>query len=180
MHLKKKLRTGYTTGTCAAAAAKGALLWLLGRRPEHVTLQLPAGLEAVLPVCAISQDDASAACEVIKDGGDDPDVTNGAAIQAQVSLRSDERIAIHGGAGVGLVTRPGLAVAPGEPAINPVPRMMIKTALQEILPSGTGADVTISVSRGKELAKKTLNPRLGITGGISILGSTGIVIPYSH
>ncbi len=174
------LRTGYTTGTCAAAAARGALLCLQGKEVHRIDLTLPGGDTAVItPQSARLQADAGR-CSVVKDAGDDPDSTHGAVISAEVRLVAEPGISIKGGAGVGTVTRPGLAIPPGEPAINPVPRQMIRDALSDLVPDGQGAEVTISVAGGEDLAKKTLNPRLGIVGGISILGTTGIVVPYSH
>jgi len=141
---------------------------------------LPGNEIARIPVHVSGCSADSAFCEVIKDAGDDPDITNGACIRATVTLLDTDEIIIAGGEGVGMVTRPGLAVAPGRPAINPVPERMIREGVQEALPAARGARVTISVAGGEELAKKTLNPRLGILGGISILGTTGLVIPYSH
>ncbi|MFC1591967.1 cobalt-precorrin-5B (C(1))-methyltransferase [Thermodesulfobacteriota bacterium] len=180
MAQRRTLRTGYTTGTCAAAAAKGALALLLGKRLRSISLMLPGGRSVRLRPRSIRRCGGEAVCEIVKQAGDDPDVTNGAVIAATVALRGRPAITIRGGEGVGRVTRPGLAVAPGRPAINPVPRKMIRDALRELLPKGAGAAVTISVPGGAALAQKTLNPRLGITGGISILGTTGEVIPYSH
>ncbi len=180
MKKRQTLRTGYTTGTCAAVAARGALLCLLGGETGKITVQLPCGDIACIVPEQSSRTDDSGICRVVKDAGDDPDITNGTVISATVKLLSGKMIIIKGGAGVGVVTRPGLAVPPGEAAINPVPRTMIRTALEDILPHGQGAEVIISVARGRELAEKTLNPRLGIVGGISILGTTGLVVPYSH
>ncbi|MEI6127663.1 MAG: cobalt-precorrin-5B (C(1))-methyltransferase [Pseudomonadota bacterium] len=180
MKQNKNLQTGYTTGTCAAAAAKGALLHLLGKQFEALELLLPGGESAALKPSTAGFDRDGAFCDIVKDAGDDADVTHGAVIRATVALTANPGIVIRGGEGVGVVTRPGLAVPPGEPAINPVPRKMIHDALFELLPPQKGADVTVSVPGGQALAKKTFNPRLGITGGISILGTTGIVVPYSH
>ena len=178
--LRSSLRTGYTTGTCAAAAAKGAALVLAGTPATAIEVSLPGNETARIPVHASGRDKDAAFCEVIKDAGDDPDITNGACIRVTITLRATDEIIIAAGAGVGMVTRPGLAVAPGKPAINPVPERMICASVREVLPVWQGAHVTISVAGGEELAKKTLNPRLGIVGGISILGTTGLVIPYSH
>ena len=191
MPRKKKLRTGFTTGTSAAAGAKAALTLLLsGQVLEKVPVNLPGGGELAIPLeCCEKLSPRSAAAKVIKDGGDDPDVTHKAAIRALVELADDtdgpEEISITGGEGVGTVTRPGLDLAVGEPAINPVPRKMIAKAVREAWEQSgrTGAPrvkVTISVPRGLDLAKHTLNPRLGIEGGISILGTTGLVKPFSH
>ena len=178
--LRSSLRTGYTTGTCAAAAAKGAALVLAGKPATAIEVSLPGNETARIPVHESGRGGGGAFCAVIKDAGDDPDITNGACICATITLRETDEIIIAAGAGVGMVTRPGLAVAPGKPAINPVPERMICASVREVLPVWQGAHVTISVAGGEELAKKTLNPRLGIVGGISILGTTGLVIPYSH
>ena len=179
--MKRGLRTGYTTGACAAAAAKAAALALaLGRRVEEVELMLPTGVRARFRIHRQFSGEDEAFCSVVKDAGDDPDVTDGAEICARVRRRKEPGISIKGGEGVGRVTKPGLEVPVGEAAINPVPRRMIAQAVEEVLGHDAGAEVEISVPRGEELARKTLNPRLGIVGGISILGTTGIVIPYSE
>ncbi len=171
------LRTGYTTGTCATAATKAALLALLDKRQDEVTVTLPKGNKMKIKVhrCEIVSKDTAEA-SVIKDGGDDPDVTHGAEIIARVTLVGNS-IEIDGGEGVGRVTKPGLGLEIGKAAINPTPMKMIKNAINEV--TDKGVRVIISVPNGEELAKKTDNPRLGIIGGISILGTTGIVIPYS-
>lgn len=188
----KKLRSGYTTGACAAAASKGAVLRLLGCQDvTEVEIPFPDGRRVRFPLTAFtpptfSKDKAYAA--VIKDAGDDPDVTNGAVIAASVCIAHNpdksELIQITGGEGVGVVTKPGLAVSVGEPAINPVPLQMIRAAVAEAIAEQSPDDhpsltVEILVPKGKELAEKTLNERLGIIGGISILGTTGIVRPIS-
>jgi cobalt-precorrin-5B (C1)-methyltransferase len=181
---KDNLRSGYTTGACAAAATKGALLALIERRPvTAVTIRLPGGpaVAFVLHACAFSETEGSAS--VIKDAGDDPDVTHGAEIVARVTWGDEPGVAFRRGVGVGLVTKKGLPVPPGEPAINPAPRRLIAETVADVLADkgllGRGVVVEIAVPRGEELAKKTFNPRLGIVGGISILGTTGIVVPYS-
>jgi cobalt-precorrin-5B (C1)-methyltransferase len=176
----RRLRTGYTTGTCAAAATKGAALMLTEGLDKNIEIGLPGGEKAVLSVHNCGREGNAAFCEIIKDAGDDPDVTNGALIRATVKPVLTEGIIISGGEGVGVVTRPGLAVTPGKPAINPVPESMIRNSVHDALKLFKGAEVIISVADGAELAKKTLNSRLGIMGGISILGTTGLVIPYSH
>lgn len=178
-----KLRVGYTTGSCAASACKAAADMLLsGQRKEHVRFMTPKGIELYLNVLDISDTQDCVRCAVEKDGGDDPDVTNGLKIYAEVSKIS-EGIVIEGGEGVGRVTRAGLACAPGGPAINPVPRAMISAALTEIAQKYQyrgGFRAVISAPGGEQIAKQTFNSRLGIVGGISILGTSGIVEPMSE
>ena len=175
------LKSGYTTGCCATAAAKAALLTLLtGERPTEIEIALPSGEWITLP---IEESYTGFAC-VRKESGDDPDVTNHARICATVSLHQEEnpteRIRFRAGEGVGTVTLPGLGLPIGDPAINATPRRMIQEALLPLLPSpDTVATVTISVPGGAELAKRTFNPKLGIKGGISIIGTSGIVRPFS-
>ena len=182
---RENLRSGYTTGACAAAASRGALLALIGQRPvADVVIRLPAGqaVRFALHSCTFTEIEGRAS--VIKDAGDDPDVTHLAEICSRVTWEGGgTEVLIRGGVGVGLVTKKGLPVPPGEPAINPVPRRMIGEEIRGVLAdhglAGRGVAVEISVPRGEELARKTFNPRLGIVGGISILGTTGIVVPYS-
>lgn len=182
---KKGLRTGYTTGTCAAAATKAAMYTLLkNEKLASITVILPKGGSALINIAWISYHDENAVtAAVIKDAGDDPDVTDGAEICATVSLlEKNMDIVIKGGNGVGIVTKPGLGLEIGKAAINKVPMSMIHQSVTEVIGSmqrNFGISVVISVSKGEEIAKKTDNPRLGILGGISILGTTGIVIPYS-
>ncbi len=174
----KTLREGYTTGSCAAAAAKAAALLLCaGKSVDGVDIPLPDNKRLSIPIVDVKMDGARAVAAVRKDAGDDPDVTDKALISATVSLRDDYAVRFIAGKGVGIVTRPGLAIPPGEPAINPVPRRMIIEAIREV--ANCGADVSVSVENGELLAAKTFNPRLGIEGGISILGTTGIVRPFS-
>lgn len=178
----KSLRTGYTTGACAAAAARAAALALVTGKPVgNVRITLPGGNSAEFSVSDCRLQDASATCSVIKDAGDDPDVTHGAEIRATVCWATEPGVQIEGGEGVGRVTRPGLGLEVGSAAINPVPQRMITESLLDVMGQAgiVGARVVISVPRGRELARRTLNPRLGIAGGISILGTTGIVVPYS-
>ncbi|MBI2848355.1 MAG: cobalt-precorrin-5B (C(1))-methyltransferase [Chloroflexi bacterium] len=178
----RTLRRGYTTGACAAAAARAAMLALCGQAaPSRVDIKLPDGNQATFEVSRCMFDLAEATCSVIKDAGDDPDITHGAEIRATVSWDDKTGIHIHGGEGVGVVTKPGLEIAVGYPAINPVPRQMITDAVNGVCNRAVnkGVRVTITVPNGVALAKRTLNLRLGIVGGISILGTTGIVIPYS-
>jgi cobalt-precorrin-5B (C1)-methyltransferase len=183
---KSSLRTGYTTGTCAAAATKAALSALVsGDNLPKVNVSLPKDKHIVIDIAWIKfVNEKSVTASVIKDGGDDPDVTNGAEIWSTVSLlESSNKIMIDGGIGVGRVTKPGLGLEIGKAAINPTPLKMINQAIEEILEKQQknryGLSILISVPKGEEIAKRTDNPRLGIIGGISILGTTGIVIPYS-
>ena len=183
--MKKQLRHGFTTGACATAAAKGAALMLAHHEQVgEATLDLPVGITATFPLYGQTLSADSSACFVVKDAGDDPDVTNGAEVHARVTLLSAglttgaDEIVITGGAGIGRVTKPGLAVAPGEWAINPVPKQMITDVVREVLPGQT-VQVEISIPDGEIRAKRTLNARLGIVGGLSILGTTGIVRPLS-
>lgn len=175
------LRRGYTTGSCAAAAAKAAALMLAqGKAIDVVDIVTPGGITLKLEVSDQHWDNKTAGCGVVKDSGDDPDVTQGAKIYARVRpMGATGQVVIKGGEGVGVVTKPGLQVEVGEPAINPVPRRMIRDAINQVWPQDKGLEVIISVPQGKSLAKRTFNPRLGIVGGISILGTTGIVEPRS-
>jgi len=177
---KGELRSGITTGASAAAAAQAAVI-MLYRNEEIKAARIinPLGQEITVPIKSVSLYDDYAKAVVVKDGGDDPDVTNGLDIVATVKTYGQD-IIINGGPGVGTVTKPGLQVPVGEPAINPVPREMIRAAVSSYLPEGGGVSIEVSVPRGDEVAKKTLNPKLGITGGISILGTTGIVEPMSE
>jgi cobalt-precorrin-5B (C1)-methyltransferase len=194
----QKLRLGYTTGSCAAAAAKAAALMLLsGEKVPQVLLRTPRGTELYLEIEEISVSEKAVSCAVRKDSGDDPDVTDGILVRAEVARSGIPGIRIDGGEGVGRVTRPGLDQPVGNAAINSTPRRMIKEAVQEAVReagghTGTGIpqkaggpllpagfDVTVTVPRGRELAAKTFNPKLGIEGGISILGTSGIVEPMS-
>ena len=179
----KKLQFGYTTGTCAAAAAKAAVLLLLtGQAPASVQIHTPKGIDLTLPLEESLRAESEARCAVRKYSGDDPDVTDGALIAATVTLSPEPGIRIDGGQGVGRATKPGLKVPVGAAAINPGPRAMIEQAVREALEAAEeapGLDVVISVPEGAALAAKTFNPRLGIVGGISILGTSGIVEPMS-
>jgi cobalt-precorrin-5B (C1)-methyltransferase len=187
---RKELRQGFATGTAAAAAAQGALYELLGRScPDRVEVPLPGGGSLSIRLSRHRRDRHRGEAVVIKDAGDDPDVTHGAEIGARVWRRQGrggcEDIELLGGEGVGRVTKPGLPVAVGEPAINPVPRRMIRRALRQVWEEICPGEplrlaVEIFVPQGEELARHTLNPRLGIIGGISILGTTGLVKPFSH
>ena len=182
----KKLRYGYTTGSCAAAASKAAAAMLLsGKEISYVELHTPKGIDLRLEVLDISREDNAVSCAIQKDGGDDPDVTNGILIYAKVSREpADEaQIIIDGGIGVGRVTKPGLEQPVGAAAINKVPRQMIRENLKAVCEQyhyHGKLSVVISIPSGVELAAKTFNPRLGIVGGISVLGTSGIVEPMSE
>ncbi len=176
----KPMRKGITTGTCAAAAAKAAVMAWQGGQVAAVEVVSPQGITLVVPIAESRAIAAGGIGWVIKDSGDDPDITNGAKIVAEVILTDQPEIIIRAGEGVGTVTKPGLAVPVGQPAVNPGPRNMITKAVADCLPPGKGAIVTISVPDGKALAARTLNPVLGIVGGISIIGTTGIVEPMSE
>ena len=170
------LRTGWTTGTCASAAAKAAALGLAtGTVPETVEVALPGGRRVRFPVEADARSPFGAV--VVKDAGDDPDCTDGARMTATVDEVEGGGMSLHAGCGIGTVTKPGLGLPVGAPAINPVPRRMIMAAVTEA--TGQPLAVTFSVPGGEEMAAKTSNDRLGIVGGISILGTTGVVRPFS-
>lgn len=177
------LRTGYTTGACATACAKAALTALITQTEiKEINITLPLGEKVTFNIsnCKFNKD--SATCTTVKDAGDDPDVTHGATIGCTVQFNDTNNVRFIRGEGVGIVTLPGLAIGVGEPAINPVPRKMITDAIQYLTHQhniNKGADVTVFVENGEEIAKKTLNARIGIIGGISILGTTGIVKPFS-
>lgn len=184
----KPLRKGFTTGACAAAGAKAAAQALFSglrkRKPFKAAITLPSGKIAHIEVSKLIAGKTKAQAIVIKDAGDDPDVTNRARIITTVELldRKKPLIIIEGGPGVGIVTKPGLKIRPGRPAINPVPLAMIRRSIKEASKEAgksLAVKVTVSVPNGDKLAKKTMNPRLGIVGGISILGTTGIVEPLS-
>ena len=175
------LRKGFTTGTCAAAAARGAAEALAtGTFPPAVTIALPEGQDLTLPLEECSFTERGARCAVRKDSGDDPDITNGMLIFAEARFLPAPGVSLSGGPGIGRVTRKGLPVPPGQWAINPGPRRMIEAALEELDLKGRGVEIVLSAPEGEERAKKTWNPRLGIEGGISILGTTGIVEPKSE
>jgi len=175
-----KHKYGYTTGSCAAGAAKGAAYGLLhGKIPDFIDLMTPAKVALQLNLMHRKVGKDFAECAVRKYSGDDPDITNGCEIHVRVERSKYNKIRFIGGDGVGTVTRPGLQIGQGEPAINPVPRSMIKDSLNEILGTFDGIDIQVTVPEGKKLAKKTFNGRLGIVDGISIIGTTGIVRPMS-
>jgi cobalt-precorrin-5B (C1)-methyltransferase len=180
----QSIRYGWTTGACATAAAKAAYSALLtGEFPDPVEVTLPRGQRPAFALATAALENGAARAGVVKDAGDDPDVTHGALILATVRRGlPGSGVSFRAGEGVGTVTRPGLPVPPGEPAINPVPRRMIRAAIEEVATAhGAPGDVEVEIAipGGEALAAKTMNGRLGIVGGLSILGTTGIVVPYS-
>lgn len=178
--MRRVLRYGNTTGAYATAAAKAALITLLNKPVDRVGIPSPLGLrfEILIKECKKLSDDTAIAY-VIKDSGEDIDVTNKLEISATVRLTDDGKITVKSGKGIGIVTKPGLPVPIGESAINPIPRKMIEDGIREVLPSGKGVEVVLSAPEGEKVAEKTLNSKLGIVGGISILGTTGVVRPLS-
>lgn len=179
--MRKEMKSGYTTGSCAAAGTKAALLALQGNVVKEVELYALSGELLHIPIESVEFTADGAKAEVIKDGGDDPDITHGASVFTEVVINPQSKtVNFHAGLGIGIVTQPGLSVEPGQPAINPGPRKMMTQVVQELLPQGCGCDITVSIPKGIELAKKTLNPILGIEGGISVIGTTGIVRPMSE
>jgi cobalt-precorrin-5B (C1)-methyltransferase len=180
----KKLRYGYTTGSCASAAAKAAVIMLLcGKEVHYVDLMTPKGISLKLKILDITMGEDYVTCAVKKDSGDDPDVTNGLLVYAKVSKNEKGTVNIEGGIGVGMVTKTGLEQPKGSAAINKVPRQMITDAVLEVCDDNDyfgGMNVEIIIPQGVEIAEKTFNPTLGILGGISILGTSGIVEPMSE
>lgn len=173
-----KLKSGYTTGACAAAAAGAAAYLLAGRpAPATITIALPEGGVATLPIAYCKGDSRAATAAVVKDAGDDPDITHGATIEVTLRVLAAGDIMFAAGPGVGRITKPGLALPPGEPAINPGPRQMISAAIRAV--TALPVAVTVSIPGGEIMAARTFNPRLGVAGGLSILGTTGIVRPFS-
>lgn len=183
---QQKLRRGYTTGTCAAAAAQAAAMVLFGGEPpQAVRLTVPKGLELHIPVHSVQAGDGWAQASVCKDSGDDPDATDGIEVFVRLEPAKEAGIAILGGQGVGRVTKPGLEMPVGEAAINRVPRQMIRQQIELVRQDypaweGVGLRATVSIPQGEAVAKRTFNPRLGIEGGISVLGTSGIVEPMSE
>lgn len=177
------MRWGYSTGACATACTKAALLALIEQEPvPAVYITLPGKQEVLFKIHSCNYSLTTAHCATYKDSGDDPDVTNGAEIACMVQFDDREGVHFLPGEGVGIVTLPGLSIAPGEPAINPVPRQMMQQVVNELLTKyniNKGVSIRVSVTNGATIAEKTLNARLGITGGISILGTTGMVKPFS-
>ena len=181
---KTKLKTGFTTGSSATAASKAALLSIINQKKiENVDILLPKRSYIQIPIHSCEFESEKAKCSVIKNGGDDPDVTHGAEIIVELSFTEKiNQVDIDGGEGIGIVTKPGLGLEINKPAINPIPKKMIIENIREVgkeILLEKGIRVVISVPKGKELGPKTDNPRLGITNGISILGTSGIVIPFS-
>lgn len=175
----KQLRCGYTTGSCAAGAAKAAAMGLFkGYIPEYVDISIPAGIDLKLKVENPAINDEYASCCIVKDAGDDPDATDGIEIYARVSKRNDNDIVIDGGEGIGRITKEGFWGKVGESAINPVPRKMIKNEILKVIDGGV--DILIYAPMGVEIGKKTFNSNIGIEGGISIIGTKGIVEPMSE
>lgn len=182
----KELRYGYTTGSCATAATKAALLMFINqKKQESVLIKTPKGWDLDLLIHDQTYNSQGASCSVIKDSGDDPDVTNGVKVFSRVYPASESGVHFHAGQGVGTVTSPGLSIPVGQAAINPVPRQMIEEVIAEVLAQaddkvGKGWNVEISIPQGVELAKRTFNPKLGIVGGLSVIGTSGIVEPMSE
>lgn len=176
----KEMRRGYTTGSCAAAAAKGAVQMLFSQKSlDRVGIMTLAGIPLDLQLYNILIEPDKACCSIQKDAGDDPDVTHGIHIFAQAK-KTPSGIDLKGGKGVGLVTKPGLVVKVGNPAINPGAKKMIIQEVEKVLPKDAGVEITFFIPDGEAIAQKTFNPRLGIMGGLSILGTTGIVEPMSE
>lgn len=176
----KVLREGYTTGATATVAMKAAVLAIKGEFPKQVTVLSPQRTEITLPVQSASAENNIGTATVLKDAGDDLDCTNGTPIVVTVELTDKSGMELRAGKGVGTVTRPGLQVQVGRPAINPGPQIMLRYVYEELIAPAHGCIVTISIPKGEALAKQTLNPALGVVGGISVLGTTGIVKPMSE
>jgi cobalt-precorrin-5B (C1)-methyltransferase len=176
---RRVLRYGNTTGACAAAAAKAALIALLEHPVDRVGIPSPVGVRFEILVKESKKQGNVGVSTVVKDAGDDIDATDKLEISATVKLTDDGKVTIRSGKGIGMVTKPGLAVPVGESAINPMPRRMIEESVREVLPAGRGAEVTLNIPEGEKVATKTLNSKLGIVGGLSVLGTTGIVKPLS-
>lgn len=177
----KKLRRGVTTGSCAAAAVKAAVRRLFtGEVMDQVSITIPSGETLTLPIASWDMTPTSVRCSVVKDGGDDPDVTTGLHIRAEATRAKTPGVHLKTGEGIGIVTLPGLKVPVGQPAINPVPMEMILREAGKALPEGEGVALTLSVPGGEKVAANTFNPRLGILGGISIIGTSGRVNPMSE
>lgn len=177
----RQLRSGYTTGTCAAAATAAAALMLRDQiQVNQIRIDTPKGKPLVLDVIKAAFSETDAACAIVKDSGDDPDITNGIEVYSRVAYKDQPGIHIQGGVGIGRVTQKGLRVPVGEWAINPVPRQMIEDEVRRVFGKAASVEVTIEMPAGVALAQKTFNPRLGIVGGLSVLGTTGILEPMSE
>lgn len=176
----KTLREGHTTGATATGAMKAALLAIRGEFPDHVTVLSPQRTELTIPVESAEAHGRVGTATCLKDGGDDVDCTHGTAIIVTVELTDTPGLVLKAGKGVGTVTKPGLQVQVGKPAINPGPQIMMRYVYEELVDKDQGLIVTVSIPKGEELAKQTLNPTLGVMGGISVLGTTGIVKPMSE
>jgi cobalt-precorrin-5B (C1)-methyltransferase len=177
----KKYRYGYTTGSCAAAAAKAAVNALLhGELEESIRIVTPATVDLDITVFGYEKVGGAYQCYVVKDAGDDPDVTNGIRVFAKAFRNNEQKIKVVGGIGIGRVTKKGLQVGIGEAAINPVPMQMILTGVSSLIKENEGVTVEIFIPEGVEIARRTFNERLGIVGGISVLGTSGLVIPMSE
>jgi len=175
-----ELKSGFTTGTCSAAVAKACTYMLVHQQlVHHINVRMPDGSESTLEICEPQFNENSATCYTIKDAGDDPDATHHIKIYATATHRDEPGFELTTGPGIGMVTKPGLAVEVGKPAINPVPLKMIHQAIAEVI-DDEGVKVELSIPEGVEIAKKTFNPQLGIVGGISVLGTTGVVKPMSE
>jgi cobalt-precorrin-5B (C1)-methyltransferase len=176
----KMFRYGFTTGSCAAAAAKASVLMLVSQQlVSYITIETPAQVALNLAVYNASCNPRSATCFVVKDAGDDPDITNGIEVHALAKFTNSGKLEVKAGQGIGVVTKKGLSVPVGHPAINPVPMQMIVESICQVVSVNTGIEVELTIPKGIELAKRTFNERLGIVGGLSILGTSGIVVPMS-
>lgn len=179
--MAKELRGGYTTGACMAAGVKAALLYEKGEKCDTLELKALDDTILTIPVKAVRRTEAGICAEIIKDAGDDPDITNGVSVFTTVRhLPQGSGIVFRAGEGIGTVTKPGLSVPVGEPSINPGPRKLTQNVVEEVLGVGADLEVTVSIPAGKELCKQTLNPVLGVVGGISVVGTTGVLRPMSE
>jgi len=179
--LAKELRGGYTTGACMAAGVKAALLYEKGEKCDTLELKALDDTILTIPVKAVRRTEEGICAEIIKDAGDDPDITNGVSVFTTIRhLPQGSGIVFRAGEGIGTVTKPGLSVPVGEPSINPGPRKLTQNVVEEVLGVGADLEVTVSIPAGKELCKQTLNPVLGVVGGISVVGTTGVLRPMSE
>lgn len=178
--IEKPMREGHTTGATATAAMKAAILALRGEFPKQVTVLSPQHAEITVPIECASAEGGIGRATALKDGGDDLDCTHGTEIIVGVRYTEEPGLALKAGKGVGTVTKPGLQVPVGRPAINPGPQVMMRLVYEELVGNDKGLEVTVSIPKGEELAKQTLNPAMGVMGGISVLGTTGIVKPMSE